>query len=130
GGAGAGVVGGTATAAPVVRDEILGGLGLPADTRQMVRGFARPNLGLRAVTIGGARERSAQVDGVLGEMLGRPRAGRGTGIVYAPTRKSAEEEAERLAALGWRAEVYPAGRARAAPARAQRAVPGRARRAG
>ena len=111
----------TATATPVVRDEILARLGLPADTRQMVRGFARPNLGLRAVTIGGARERSAQVDGVLAEMLGGPRGGRGTGIIYAPTRKSAEEEAERLAALGWRAEVYHAGLAGAARERAQRA---------
>jgi ATP-dependent DNA helicase RecQ len=111
----------TATATPVVRDEILARLGLPADTRQMVRGFARPNLGLRALTVGGARERSAHVDRVLAEMLGRPRAGRGTGIVYAPTRKSAEEEAERLAGLGWRAEVYHAGLAGAARERAQRA---------
>ncbi|HEU5189561.1 MAG TPA: RecQ family ATP-dependent DNA helicase [Methylomirabilota bacterium] len=111
----------TATATPVVRDEILARLGLPADTRQMVRGFARPNLGLRAVTIGGPRERGAQVDGVLAEMLGRPRGGRGTGIVYAPTRKSAEEEAARLAALGWRTEVYHAGLAGAARERAQRA---------
>src|SRR5205814_6428521 len=31
----------TATATPVVRDEILGRLGLPADTPQHVRGFAR-----------------------------------------------------------------------------------------
>jgi ATP-dependent DNA helicase RecQ len=111
----------TATATPVVRDEILARLGLPADTRQLVRGFARPNLGLRAATIGGGRERSAQVDGVLAEMLGRPRAGRGTGIVYAPTRKSAEEEAGRLAALGWRAEVYHAGLSGSARERAQRA---------
>ena len=111
----------TATATPVVRDEILARLGLPADTRQLVRGFARPNLGLRAATIGGGRERSGQVDGVLAEMLGRPRAGRGTGIVYAPTRKSAEEEAGRLAALGWRAEVYHAGLSGSARERAQRA---------
>jgi len=111
----------TATATPVVRDEILARLGLPADTRQMVRGFARPNLGLRAVTIGGPRERGAQVDGVLAEMLERPRGGRGTGIIYAPTRKGAEEEAARLVALGWRAEVYHAGLAGAARERAQRA---------
>ena len=111
----------TATATPVVRDEILARLGLPADTRQMVRGFARPNLGLRAVTVSGARERSAQVDAALAEMLGRPRANRGTGIVYAPTRKIAEEEATRLGALGWRAEVYHAGLAGAARERAQRA---------
>src|SRR4029450_9087708 len=34
----------TATATPIVRDEILAQLGLPADTPQIVRGFARPNL--------------------------------------------------------------------------------------
>src|SRR5581483_6764672 len=33
----------TATATPIVRDEILSRLGLPPDTPQMVRGFARPN---------------------------------------------------------------------------------------
>ena len=34
----------TATATPVVRDEIIARLGLGADTPQIVRGFARPNL--------------------------------------------------------------------------------------
>ena len=38
----------TATATPVVRDEILARLGLGADTPQLLRGFARPNLALRA----------------------------------------------------------------------------------
>ena len=38
----------TATATPVVRDEILARLGLPPDTPQIVHGFARPNLALRA----------------------------------------------------------------------------------
>jgi ATP-dependent DNA helicase RecQ len=45
----------TATATPVVRDEILGRLGLPADTPQHVRGFARPNLRLRATEVDDAR---------------------------------------------------------------------------
>ena len=35
----------TATATPIVRDEILARLGLPPDTPQMVRGFARPEPG-------------------------------------------------------------------------------------
>ena len=48
----------TATATPIVRDEILARLGLPADTPQIVRGFARPNLALRAVEVTGARERA------------------------------------------------------------------------
>ena len=41
---GARVLACTATATPIVRDEILARLGLPPDTPQMVRGFARPNL--------------------------------------------------------------------------------------
>src|SRR5512134_2567661 len=41
----------TATATPIVRDEILARLGLPADTPQIVHGFARPNLALRAAEV-------------------------------------------------------------------------------
>jgi ATP-dependent DNA helicase RecQ len=114
----------TATATPVVRDEILDRLGLPADTPQLVRGFARPNLALRVLEVRGPRERPASVDAALAEALlggpsssspaapkalGRPRAARGTAIVYAPTRKTSEHEAQRLAGLGWRAEAYHAG---------------------
>ena len=99
----------TATATPVVRDEILARLGLPPDTPQLVRGFARPNLSLRAAEIGSGRERERAVDGALAEALGGPGHGRGTAIVYAPTRKQAEEEGRRLLALGWRARVYHAG---------------------
>src|SRR5439155_584079 len=47
----------TATATPVVRDEILARLGLPPDTPQIVRGFARPNLSLRALEVSSGRER-------------------------------------------------------------------------
>jgi len=38
----------TATATPIVRDEILVRLGLGPDTPQLLQGFARPNLALRA----------------------------------------------------------------------------------
>jgi ATP-dependent DNA helicase RecQ len=106
---GARVLACTATATPIVRDEILARLGLPPDTPQMVRGFARPNLALRAVEVDGRRERERLVDGALAEALGGPGQGRGTAIVYAPTRKRAEEETERLAARGWRASAYHAG---------------------
>jgi ATP-dependent DNA helicase RecQ len=99
----------TATATPIVRDEILGRLGLAPDTPQLVRGFARPNLALRAVEVGGARDRTAAVDAALAETLGKPRAGRGSAIVYAPTRRAAEAEAARLAQAGWRTAVYHAG---------------------
>src|SRR5262245_49470366 len=110
----------TATATPVVRDEILARLGLPPDTPQIVRGFARPNLSLRALEVGSDRERQRAVDAALAEALERPGAGRGTAIVYAPTRKRAEEEAERLLARGWRARVYHAGLGAASRESAQR----------
>jgi ATP-dependent DNA helicase RecQ len=99
----------TATATPIVRDEILARLGLPADTPQIVRGFARPNLALRAMDIAGRRERESLVDGALAEALGGPGRARGTAIVYAPTRKQADEESTRLAARRWRVRAYHAG---------------------
>jgi ATP-dependent DNA helicase RecQ len=111
----------TATATPIVRDEILARLGLPPDTPQMVRGFARPNLALRALEVDGRRERERLVDAALTEALGGPGQGRGTAIVYAPTRKRAEEEAGRLAARGWRAAPYHAGLDGRARETAQRA---------
>ncbi|HEU0093862.1 MAG TPA: ATP-dependent DNA helicase RecQ [Vicinamibacteria bacterium] len=111
----------TATATPVVRDEILSRLGLPVDTPQHVRGFARPNLRLRATEVDDARGRLAEVDALLAEALGRPDGGQGVAIVYAPTRRGAEEEAERLAHRGWRTAVYHAGLGPDAREKAQRA---------
>lgn len=99
----------TATATPVVRDEILARLGLPADTPQIVRGFARPNLELGALEVSGKRDREAQVDALLARALTGPGRGSGTAIVYSPTRKLAEQEAERLGHAGWRADCYHAG---------------------
>ena len=99
----------TATATPVVRDEILERLGLPSDTPQLVRGFARPNLALRAVETSSAAERRQRIDALLTEALGAPNQKSGTAIVYAPTRKSTEEEAARLQGAGWRAAAYHAG---------------------
>jgi ATP-dependent DNA helicase RecQ len=99
----------TATATPVVRDEILERLGLPSDTPQRLHGFARPNLSLRAREVHGRGEREAAVDGALAEALGNPGAARGTAIVYALTRKNAEEEAKRLEDRGWRSCCYHAG---------------------
>jgi len=107
--AGSRVLACTATATPVVRDEILARLGLPPDTPQIVQGFARPNLALRATEIGGGRERERAVDAALGEALGGPGRVRGTAIVYAPTRKQADEECRRLATRGWQVRVYHAG---------------------
>lgn len=99
----------TATATPVVRDEILSRLGLPANTPQLVRGFARPNLVLRAQEAQSKSERCAAVDAQLREALGGPGSGRGTAIVYCPTRRGTDEEAARLRQGGWKASGYHAG---------------------
>ncbi len=109
----------TATATPVVRDEILARLGLGADTPQIVQGFARPNLVLRAIEISGPRERARHVDAQLIESLGRPGQARGVAIVYSMTRVGAEQEANRLAARGWRTVAYHAGLDRDVRTRAQ-----------
>ena len=99
----------TATATPVVRDEILERLGLPSDTPQLIHGFARPNLSLRVAEINSAAERRRQIDALLAEALGPSGQQPGTAIVYAPTRKSTEEEAARLQEAGWRVAAYHAG---------------------
>jgi ATP-dependent DNA helicase RecQ len=106
---GARVLACTATATPVVRDEILERLGLSADTPQLVRGFARPNLALRAMEVGSARERYACVDDVLREAIGAPGSVDGCAIVYSPTRKLTEQESERLRGEGYRVGAYHAG---------------------
>jgi ATP-dependent DNA helicase RecQ len=99
----------TATATPYVRDEILARLGLPPETPQLVRGFARPNLSLRVLEVDRAVDRRRVVDRVLHETLGAPDAGRGCAIIYGPTRKSTEVERDRLVGRGWRCESYHAG---------------------
>ena len=111
----------TATATPVVRDEILARLGLEPDTPQHVHGFARPNLHLRAVEVEKAAQRSQYVDALLDEALGPAGSRKGVAIVYAPTRLAAEEEAARLAGRGLRADVYHAGLAAAKRASSQAA---------
>ena len=99
----------TATATPVVRDEILERLGLSPDTPQLLRGFARPNLALRVCETATKSERRVQVSAALAEGLGHPGQRRGTAIIYAPTRRSTEEEAAYLTESGWDAVAYHAG---------------------
>ena len=115
----------TATATPIVRDEILVRLGLGPDTPQIVHGFARPNLALRAVEAESANERRRLVDATLAEVLGAPGAGRGAAIVYAPTRRLTGEESERLAGAGWRGGAYHAGLPGAERTRVQQAFSAR-----
>lgn len=99
----------TATATPVVRDEILSRLGLDPNTRQIVQGFARPNLALSVIETDTGKQRQQEVDHLLHQALGGPGKGRGCVIIYAPTRKATEEEADRLKLAHWRALAYHAG---------------------
>lgn len=99
----------TATATPIVRDEILSRLGLDSDTPQILRGFARPNLHLRAQEIIGKKERHPLVDALLTEALGSPSSPKGAAILYSPTRRETETEAKRLVAQGWKVDAYHAG---------------------
>jgi ATP-dependent DNA helicase RecQ len=92
----------TATATPEVRRDIATQLGLEAPSFR-VRGFDRPNLCFRVEPSGGPRDKEAR----LVEHVRR--RGRGTAVVYAATRKSAERYAEALAAAGMRAQAYHAG---------------------
>src|SRR3712207_5244191 len=94
----------TATAAPPVRDEILGVLGME-DPEVIVRGFDRPNIRLEVVRHeDGERKRRALLDRVE-EEAGPTRPG----IVYCATKKAAEEVAEQLRDRGVRAEHYHGG---------------------
>jgi ATP-dependent DNA helicase RecQ len=111
----------TATATPVVRDEIVARLGLGADTPQIVRGFARPNLILRVREVSGSHERDALVDRQLREAIGRPGDAKGVAIVYSPTRARTDDQAERLRVHGWRTVAYHAGLERDVRAKAHRA---------
>jgi ATP-dependent DNA helicase RecQ len=109
----------TATATPVVRDEILSRLRLPADTPQLIHGFERPNIVLGAREVQSQSEGRKHTDALLRLALGEPDTKRaagtsqakpaGTAIIYGPTRKSCEAEAERLKRSGWKADAYHAG---------------------
>ncbi|HEY2734490.1 MAG TPA: RecQ family ATP-dependent DNA helicase, partial [Polyangiales bacterium] len=99
----------TATATPVVRDEIIARLALGDDTPQIVHGFARPNLVLRANEVMSSRDRDARVDALLSEALGAPGQQAGAAIIYSPTRNGCQEAAERLQRAGWKVGYYHAG---------------------
>ncbi|MEM9862102.1 MAG: ATP-dependent DNA helicase RecQ [Myxococcota bacterium] len=98
----------TATATPRVRDEIVERLGMQ-NGRVILRGFARPNLHLRAELLETPKQRRAAMSAALRENLGDPRNPAGGAIVYAATRKNTERFAEHVAGLGYRSAAYHAG---------------------
>ena len=93
----------TATASPVVRDEILERLRL-RDPAVVVQGFDRPNITLEVRTFREERDKRAALVEAVRELAG-------DGIVYVATRRATEELADLLAAeTGRLVEHYHGGR--------------------
>ena len=91
----------TATASPPVRDELVSRLGM-RDAAVVVRGFDRPNIWLDVETFTSEEaKREALVLRAAGEL--KP------GIVYAATRKRAEELTALIGEIGLTAGCYHAG---------------------
>ena len=99
----------TATATPLVRGEILEKLRLGPTTKQILRGFARPNLHLAAEEIDAKATRKRVIFATIDEALGTPTSPKGGVIVYAGTRKKTDEIAADVAGRGWRSAGYHAG---------------------
>ena len=95
----------TATASPPVREDVVGRLGL-RHPRVVVSGLDRPNLYLSAVHCRGEPDRWRRLLAFVRTELATTPA---PGIVYVPTRRTAEELAERLSAAGVPARAYHGG---------------------
>ncbi|MEV4622074.1 ATP-dependent DNA helicase RecQ [Asanoa sp. NPDC049573] len=93
----------TATASPPVRDDIVERLGLTRP-KVMVTGLDRANLFLEAANC-------PTEDYRWRRLLALVSTDDGPGIVYVPTRRGAEELAERLRAAGYEASSYHGGMA-------------------
>jgi ATP-dependent DNA helicase RecQ len=101
----------TATAAPPVREEIVQRLGL-RQPRQVIRGFDRPEIHLAVRAFHDRADKDAGVLDTVRQLAG-------PGLVYAATRRQAEDLAGRLGA-----PAYHAGLRRADREAAQRAFSG------
>jgi len=101
----------TATATPEVREDIVALLGLE-DPRVVVAGFDRPNIDLHVRAVSGDREKRELLPGLVGS---------GRALVYASTRRKAEEAADTLRAAGLSAAAYHAGLGDAERSRVQEA---------
>jgi ATP-dependent DNA helicase RecQ len=99
----------TATATPQVRGEIREQLRMGESCREILRGFARPNLHLAARNVDGSSEARREVLAALSAALESPRSPRGAAIVYAATRRQTEQWADLLRERGWNAAAYHAG---------------------
>jgi ATP-dependent DNA helicase RecQ len=91
----------TATASPEVREEIVGRLGM-RNARVIVRGFDRPNIWLAVETF---KDQGAKRDALLARVEDADKPG----IVYASTRRDAQELASELSDRGIEALFYHGG---------------------
>ncbi len=98
----------TATATPIVREEIVKQLHIP-EAKVILQGFARPNLHLEAEPLDSSKQRRERMREAIRDALGPSDAPRGGAIVYASTRKNAEKAAAEVAKLGYRSAAYHAG---------------------
>jgi ATP-dependent DNA helicase RecQ len=93
----------TATASPPVREDIVTRLGL-RDPRVVISGLDRPNLFLEAALCPDEDYRWRRLQSLLTEATG-------PGVIYVPTRRAAEELADRLTGAGFPAQAYHGGMA-------------------
>ena len=91
----------TATATPYVRSDIIQQLGL-SNPQTFVSGFDRPNLSIEVVHTEKEREKIARIRSLAREI-------RGSGIIYASTRKAVEQVGSKLKALDLKVSLYHAG---------------------
>ncbi len=100
----------TATATPAVRHEIVAGLRFDRTRmREILCGFARPNLHLAARWISGARAAATETECALRSALGEPARPAGGAIVYMATRRATEQMALGLRRRRWNVAPYHAG---------------------
>ncbi len=99
----------TATATPLVRDEIVKRLAMPRDAAIILRGFARPNLRLEVEETDRLGERRKAAMSKVRQTLGDPHEATEGAIIYAGTRKNTEKLANEMCQKGWRCLPYHAG---------------------
>lgn len=99
----------TATATAKVREDIAKSLGVEDDLEVVVTGFDRPNLKLGVSHVSQMPQSQERRLDVIAENLSVWMGDSGSAIIYAPTRKRAEETTEGLRSRGFDASCYHAG---------------------
>ena len=101
----------TATATPYVRSDIIQQLGLN-QPQTFVSGFDRPNLSIEVIHTEKEREKIAHIKRLAQKI-------RGSGIIYASTRKAVEQVGNKLQQAGLSVVIYHAGMTDAQRVKAQ-----------